>query len=215
MTGRPLPTDQLRVHVEEAQSSGPAEHPGQPQQPLGHSVPAQGRRAQADYQAVAPGCDSQIAALQGEVNLLHSQEIAAENDVHAAIAASSGWAARETALDQLAARHPGVNLTIWLVRLAFVLVDLAPLIVKFLVVLFGKQVYDEIAEAVRERNRVEAHRLREQARLERNMATRRADAEDEIDEAVVDAYREQQVAAAYATAQSAGSGPGRIGGQGA
>ena len=163
--------------------------------------------AQANYNAVAPGIHSQIATLQIKVSTLNSQMAGAAHSVHAAIAAGSGWAARETALDQLTAQHPGVNLTVWLVRLAFVLIDLAPLIVKFLVVLFGKQVYDEIAAAVRERNRVQAHRLREQARLERNMATRRADAEDEIDEAVVDAHRGQQVAAAYAGDQSAGGPP--------
>jgi hypothetical protein len=91
-----------------------------------------------------------------------------------------------------------VNAQIWLVRLAFVLIDLAPLGVKFLVVLFGKQVYDEIAAAVRERHGVQAHQLRAQARLERSMVDRRADAQDDIDEARVDAYREQQVAGAQA-----------------
>jgi uncharacterized protein DUF4407 len=160
--------------------------------------------AAAYYDAVAPGIHGQIAALQDDISLLRSQEIGAERDVHTAIADGSGWAARETALDQLTARHPGVDLTVWLVRLAFVLVDLAPLIVKFLLVLFGRQVYDEIAAAIRERSRVEAHRLREQARLDRSKASRRADAHDEIDEAIVEAYREQQVAAACADAQAAG-----------
>jgi hypothetical protein len=162
--------------------------------------------AQANYNAAAPGIDSEIAALQGDVSLLRGQETAAEKKVYAAVAGSSGWAAREAALDQLAARSAGMNLMIWLVRLAFVLIDLAPLLIKFLVVLFGKQVYDEIAAAIRERHRVEAHRLREQARLDRNKATRRADAQDDIDEAAVDAYREQQVGAAYSGAQSAGQG---------
>jgi len=163
--------------------------------------------AQAYYNAVEPGIRSHIAALQGDVSTLTSQEKGAERNVHAAIASGSGWAARETALDQLAARHPGLNLTVWLVRLTFVLVDLAPLIVKFLVVLFGKQVYDEIAAAARERDRVKAHRLSEQARLERSMVTRRADAADEIDEAVVDAYREERIAAAYAGPKSARETP--------
>jgi hypothetical protein len=175
-----------------------------PNSPWGTLFQHKAASALAYYHAVAPGIRSHIAVLQGDITVLHGREVAAENGLHAAIAGGSGWAARETALDQLAARHPGVDLTVWLVRLAFVLVDLTPLIVKLLVVLLGKQVYDEIAEAVRERNRVEAHRLREQARLDRNRATRRADAEDEIDEAVVDAYREQHVAAAYANAQSAG-----------
>jgi len=161
----------------------------------------QATEAQAHYNAVAPGIRSQIATLQADASLLHSQELDAEQGVHAAIAGGSGWAARETALDQLEARQGGVHLTVWLVRLAFVLVDLAPLIVKFLVVLFGKQVYDEIAEAARERDRVAAHQLREQARLERAMATRRADADDEVDEAVVEAGKDQRIAAAYASAQ--------------
>jgi Domain of unknown function (DUF4407) len=165
--------------------------------------------ARASYDAVAPGIRNQSTTLQASVSTLNSQQADAEQSVHAAIAGGSGWAARETALDKLATQHPGVNLTVWLVRLAFVLVDLAPLIVKFLMILFGKLVYDEIAAAVRERDRVEAHRQREQARLERNMATRRADAEDDIDEAVVGAHREQRVAAAYAGTQSAGGTPPR------
>ena len=161
----------------------------------------QAAAAEAHYKEVAPGIRSQIATLQADTSLLQGQEAAAEQGVHAAIAGGSGWAAREAALDQLEARQEGVHLTVWLVRLAFVLVDLAPLMVKFLVILFGKQVYDEIAAAVRERERVAAHRLRERARLERAMATRRADADDEIDEAVVEADKDQRIAAAYTDAQ--------------
>jgi len=171
---------------------------------------AQAAQAQAHYNAVAPGIRSQITAQQADARLLHSQEVAAEQKVHAVSAGGLEWAAREAALDQLEARQGGVYLTVWLVRLAFVLVDLAPLIVKFLVVLFGKQVYDEIAEAARERDRVAAHRLREQARLERARVTRRADAEDEVDEAVVEAGKDQRIAAAYASAQPArGSRPAK------
>jgi hypothetical protein len=164
----------------------------------------QAAEAEAHYNAVAPGIRSQIATLRAGASVLHGQEVAAEKDVHAAIAGGSGWAAREAALDQLEVRQEGVYLTVWLVRLAFMLVDLAPLIIKMLVVLFGKQVYDEIAAAARERNRVAAHRLREQARLERTMATRRADADDEIDEAVVEADKDHRIAAAYAGAEPAG-----------
>ncbi len=166
----------------------------------------QAAAAQAHYNAVAPGIDSQIATLRADASSLHSQEAAAEQNVHAAIAGESGWAARETALDELERQHSGVHLTVWLVRLAFVLVDLAPLIVKFLMVLFGKQIYDEIAAAIRERNKVAAHRLREQARLERNMATRRADAEDEVDEAVVEADTERRIRTAQSAPPPAGGG---------
>jgi hypothetical protein len=174
--------------------------------PWGNRWRRRAAAAQANYNATAPGINSQITARQGDVNLLRSQQTAAENKIHAAVAASSGWAAREAALNQLAAHSAGVNAQIWLVRLAFVLIDLAPLGIKFLVVLFGKQVYDEIAAAVRARHGVQAHQLRAQARLERDMVDRRADAQDDIDEARVDAYRDQQVAAAYTGDQAPGPG---------
>jgi hypothetical protein len=166
--------------------------------------------AEAHYRAIAPGIHSQIRALEGEISILNGAEVTAEQSVHAAIAGGAGWAARETALDQLMAKNSGMDLTVWLVRLAFVLVDLAPLIVKFIVILFGRQLYDEIAAADKERNRVQAHRLTELARLERNKVTRRADAEDEIDNAIVDAYQEERMAAAYGGAEPTGpAGAGR------
>ncbi len=153
--------------------------------------------AEAHYQAIAPGIRSQIQALKNEVGILNGEEVTAEHNVHAAIAGGAGWAARETALDQLMAQNQGVDMTVWAVRLAFVLIDLAPLIVKFMVVLFGEQLYDKIAAAERDWSRRRAHLLTELARLERNKITRRADAEDEIDEVIVDAYKEERIAAAY------------------
>jgi Domain of unknown function (DUF4407) len=197
---------QFKVHWKRSSPAVPGSFRVDPNSPWGTRFQHKAAAAQANYDAVAPGINRQIATLQGDVSLLGSQESAAEQKVHAAIASSSGWAAREAALNHLAAHSAGVNLTIWLVRLAFVLIDLAPLLVKFLVVLFGKQVYDEIAAAVRERHGVHAYGLRAQAGLERNMVDRRADAQDDIDEARVDAYREQQVAAAYAHAQAGGPG---------
>jgi hypothetical protein len=201
---------QFRVHWRKPSPAVPGSIRINPNSVWGKRFQQKVAVAQAHYNTVAPDIGSHITALQGDLSLLRSQQTTAENKIHAAIAASSGWAAREAALNQLAARNTGVNFQIWLVRLAFVLIDLAPLLIKFLVVLFGKQVYDQIAAAVRERHRVEAHRLQEQARLERSKATRRADAQDDIDEAIVDAYREQQVAAAYAGARASGQAwPGR------
>src|SRR5262249_43303619 len=111
---------------------------------------------QVNYNAAVPGIRSQIAALQGDVHLLRSQETAIENKVHATATVGWGLLAQETALDQLAAQATGVKLTIWLIRLAIVLIALAPVLVKLLAGLAGQQVYDEIAEAVQERYRAEA-----------------------------------------------------------
>jgi hypothetical protein len=159
-----------------------------------------------EYAAIAPRTRSQIAAALADARTLGNREAAAEKTVQVAIAASGGWAARKRALGQLEAQDSGVRETVWLVRLAFVLVDLAPLIVKFLLVLFGKSVYDEIAAADKDRERVAAHRLRELARLERAKVTRRADAEDEVDEVVVDTDKEQRIAAACGDATVPGGG---------
>ena len=140
---------------------------------------------------------SQIAALRTDASTLHSQEVAAEPEGHAAIAGGRRCAARGTVPDQLEARQLGVFPAAWVVRLAFVLVDLSSLIAKFL---FGKQLCDEMAEAVRKCKRVAAQRLRGQAQLEQNMVAHSAGDEEEIDEA----NRSQQIIVTCADAQPGG-----------
>ena len=161
----------------------------------------------AHYAEVAPGLRQQISHLRSDADGLAAQESLAEQRIHTAIADSGGWAARTRALGQIERQDSGIRTTVWLVRLAFILVDLAPLIIKFLLVIFGKSVYEQITEAQRDYERSEACRFSERAWLNRRKIARRAGADDEIDQAMVDAYKEQRIAATGSDAGWESHGP--------
>ena len=77
----------------------------------------------------------------------------------------------------------------------FVCLDLVALVMKLSHLLIGGAVYEEVAAELRERDRLEAHRLREETALLRKRITGEAPADAAVDEVRIDAERTRRIAA--------------------
>ena len=69
--------------------------------------------------------------------------------------------------------------------------------------LVGGAVYEEVAAALRERDRLEAHRLREQTEVLRRRISGETGAEADVDEARIDVERRRRIADARAAVEPA------------
>ena len=78
-----------------------------------------------------------------------------------AIAHDQDLLARAQALSTIEKQHPEVTRYVVFVLGLFVCLDLVALVMKLSHLLVGGAVYEEVAAELRERDRVEAHRLRE------------------------------------------------------
>ena len=76
----------------------------------------------------------------------------------------------------------------------FVCLDLVALVMKLSHLLIGGAVYEEVAAELRERDRLQAHRLREETAVLRKRITEEARADVDVDEARIDAERARRIA---------------------
>ncbi|HEX7311717.1 MAG TPA: hypothetical protein VF232_11085, partial [Gaiellaceae bacterium] len=76
----------------------------------------------------------------------------------------------------------------------FVCLDLVALVMKVSHLFVTGAAYEEVAAALRERDRLEAHRLIEKTAVLRKRFTREAQAEGDVDEVRIDADRARRIA---------------------
>jgi hypothetical protein len=76
----------------------------------------------------------------------------------------------------------------------FVCLDLVALVMKLSHLLISGAVYEEVAAALRERDRLEAHRLREETAVLRKRITGEAHADEDVDEVRIDVERTSRIA---------------------
>ena len=76
----------------------------------------------------------------------------------------------------------------------FVCLDLIALVMKLSHLLIGGAVYEEVAAELRERDRLQAHRLREETAVLRKRITEEARADVDVDEARIDSERTRRIA---------------------
>ena len=112
-----------------------------------------------------------------------------------AIAHDQDLLARAQALSTIEKQHPEVRRYVVFVLGLFVCLDLVALMMKLSHLLIGGAVYEEVAAALRERDRVEAHRLREQTAVLRKRITAEAGADADVDEVRIEGERTRRIAA--------------------
>jgi hypothetical protein len=112
----------------------------------------------------------------------------------AAIAHDQDLLARAQALSTIEKQHPVVSRYVLFVLGLFVCLDLVALVMKLSHLLISGAVYEEVAAALRERDRVEAHRLREQTAVLRRRITGEAHADTAVDEVRVDVEQTRRIA---------------------
>jgi len=152
--------------------------------------------AQAQLDAVTPSDNARIQALTADASRLGATETADEQAVTSREQAATGLIAREDALAELEHAHPGIDLQVWFIRIALVLLDLMPLVIKTLHIAFGDSAYERIAAADRRRDGLHAHRIDLATRVEKGRQNLQALADEEVNGVVIEVDRERRIAEA-------------------
>ena len=150
-------------------------------------------RAELDRDRVAD--QTKIAGLRAQIGDWQRGETVETRTRVEAIAHDQDLLARAQALATIEKRHPEVTRYVVFVLGLFVCLDLVALVMKLSHLLVGGAVYEEVAAALRERDRVEAHRLREQTAVLRKRITAEAEADVDVDEVRIHGERTRRIAA--------------------
>jgi hypothetical protein len=153
-----------------------------------------GKLARAALERNRPVNRKKIAGLRVKVGAWQAREAIETRSRVGAIANDRDLLARAQALSAIERKHPEVSRYILFVLGLFVCLDLVALAMKLSHLLVGGAVYEEVAAALRERERLEAHRLREQTGVLRRRISGEAGAAAEVDEARIDVERERGIA---------------------
>ena len=99
-----------------------------------------------------------------------------------AIAHDQDLLAQAEALSTIEKQHPEITRYVVFVLGLFVCLDLVALMMKLSHLLIGGAMYEEVAAALRERDQLEAHRLRERTAVLRKRISGEAGADADVDE---------------------------------
>ena len=135
-----------------------------------------------------------IAALKAQITAWQSREATEASTRVGAIAKDRDLLAKAEALSAIERQHPEVSRYVLFVLGLFVCLDLVALVMKLSHLLVGGAVYEEVAAALRERDRLAAHRLREQTEVLRKRFTDEAHADADVDEVRIDVDRARRIA---------------------
>ena len=141
------------------------------------------------------GDRTKIAALRGQIGDWQQSESVETRTRVTAIAHDQDLLARAQALSTIEKQHPEVKRYVVFVLGLFVCLDLVALMMKLSHLLIGGAVYEEVAAALRERDQLEAHRLRERTAVLRKRITGEADADADVDEVRIEGERTRRIAA--------------------
>ena len=137
---------------------------------------------------------TKTVALNASIRDWQSREAAESTSRVDAIARDRDLLARAEALSAIERQHPEVSRYVLFVLGLFVCLDLVALVMKLSHLFVGGAVYEEVAAAMRERDRLQAHRLREENAVLRKRYTGEARADEAVDEARIDAERARRIA---------------------
>ena len=135
---------------------------------------AQANVARAALERARPLDRREIAALTAKITDWQQSEATETKTRVTAIAASKDLLARAEALTAIEKEHHEVSRYVFFVLALFVCLDLIALVMKLSHLLITGAVYEEVAAELRERDRLEAHRLREETAVLRERITRDA-----------------------------------------
>ena len=150
--------------------------------------------ARATLERERPVDRKKIAALKAQIDDWHTAQ-ATETEARVdAIANDQDLLAKAQALSAIEEQHPEVSRYILFVLGLFVCLDLVALVMKLSHLLVTGAVYEEVAAELRERDRLEAHRLREQTAVLRERITGEARTEAGVDQARFEVDRARRIA---------------------
>ncbi len=168
-----------------------------------HYYAAQARIARATLDRDRPVDEKKIAGLRAKIGDWQRSEAIETKARVSAIAHDQDLLARAQALATIEKQHPEVTRYVLFVLGLFVCLDLVALVMKLSHLLIGGATYEEVAAALQERDRLEAHRLREQTAVMRKRITGEAGADMDVDEVRIDVERARRIADENASAHPA------------
>ena len=150
--------------------------------------------ARANLDQARPTDREKIVALKANIHDWQSREATEATTRVSAIARDQDLLARAEALSAIEQQHPEVSRYVIFVLGLFVCLDLIALVMKLSHLLVGGAVYEDVAAALRERDRLAAHSLREQTAVLRKRFTDEARADADVDKVRIDADRARRIA---------------------
>lgn len=159
-----------------------------------HFYAEQATIARTELERDRPGDRQKIAALRANIADWQSREQAESRTRVDAIAGDRDLLARAEALTAIEKQHPEVSRYVLFVLGLFVCLDLVALVMKLSHLFVGGALYEEMTDALRERDRLGAFKLREQTAVLRKRFAEEARADVDVDEVRIDADRERRIA---------------------
>ena len=150
--------------------------------------------AQQELIEMKPRDEIRINQLQASIASLTKAESIDQQALTSAKRAGTGLIARETALTELERTHPAILFQVWFIRVALILLDMMPLIIKSLYLAFSESSYEAIASSHKRRERVAALEVDLQARVERSRLNEQALADEALNRVRIQAQRDAQIA---------------------
>ena len=152
------------------------------------------KNAQLALQAVTPQLESEIKTARADAAALKQQETQRTTEAGPSVLHDAGLLARAQALQTLESRSSEVREVVWLVLIAFVLIDLTPLFAKTAFVMLGRPVYEQNLESQREAEGTHGYGVRARTRVDRAAIDHQAAADEDVDEQRIDVEREERLA---------------------
>ncbi len=140
-----------------------------------------------------PSDRATVSQLEDQIAKLNDEEQRAIATGQTSIENGSGFIAREETLDSLMSTSAPVFYEVWLLRVAFWLLDLLPLILKYLHIASGSAAYDRVMAARRRQETAGAHRIDAATRVERARVDDQADADIEANRIAIWAERDRRI----------------------
>jgi Domain of unknown function (DUF4407) len=150
--------------------------------------------ARATLERERPLDRKKVATLKAQIDDWRQAQATETRSRVEAISSDQDLLARAQALSAIEKEHPEVTRYILFVLGLFVCLDLVALVMKLSHLFVTGAVYEEVAAALRERDRLEAHRLREQTAVLRARITGEAQTEAGVDQVRVEVEKARRIA---------------------
>jgi hypothetical protein len=160
------------------------------------------KNAQDQLNVLIPQNKETTKQLETQIQNLTTTQANQLQQAMAGVNGSRGLIAREDALSQIVRAHRGVLYEIWLIRIALVLLDLLPLIIKYLHLAFGIASYERINLARKRQEISKAHTIDVESRVESSRIDEQGLADEEVNRVIIQIHRDQRITDAEANWRS-------------
>jgi hypothetical protein len=150
--------------------------------------------AQNQLNSQLPADNATITELTTNIQSLQSRDATQTGSALTSISGGNGLIAREDALSQIMRAHPGVADEVWFIRAGLVLLDLLPLIIKYLYIAMGDAAYEKLHAARRRQQAGKAHGVDVETRVQIAAFDEQGLADEEVNRVRIEVDRDRRIA---------------------